>query len=82
MTREEALRRVQETDFVLDDVGLFLDTHPTNQAALNFFRQYQQEHTEAVADFESQFGPLVSEDTDTTQGWTWVQGPWPWEVED
>ena len=29
MTREEALRRVQEADFVLDDVALFLDTHPS-----------------------------------------------------
>ncbi|MCI6012135.1 MAG: spore coat protein CotJB [Firmicutes bacterium] len=82
MTREEALRRVQEADFVLDDVALFLDTHPSCQAALRFFMEYQKEYTEAMAAFESQFGPLTAEDVDTTQGWTWVQGPWPWEMEE
>ena len=82
MTREEALRRVQEADFVLYDLNLFLDTHPTNQMALDLFRQFQQEFAEAAADYESQFGPLVADDADTTQGWAWVRTPWPWEMED
>ena len=81
MTREEMLRKVQEADFVLYDVSLFLDTHPDNRAALDFFLQYQKEYTEATAAYEMYFGPLVSFDTDTSQGWTWVQGPWPWEME-
>lgn len=82
MTRSEALRRVQEADFVLYDLNLFLDTHPTNQMALDLFRQFQQEFAEAAAAYESQFGPLVADDADTTQGWAWVQTPWPWEMED
>ena len=41
MNREELLRKVQEADFVLYDVNLFLDTHPSNQAALEFFNEYQ-----------------------------------------
>ena len=82
MTRSEALRRVQEADFVLYDLNLFLDTHPTHQMALDLFRQFQQEFAEAAADYESQFGPLVADDADTTQGWAWVQTPWPWEMED
>lgn len=82
MTRSEALRRVQEADFVLYDLNLFLDTHPTNQMSLDLFRQFQQEFAEAAADYESQFGPLVADDADTTQGWAWVQTPWPWEMED
>ena len=81
MTRQEMLRKVQEADFVLYDLNLFLDTHPANQAALDFFNQYQKIYTEAAADYEAQFGPLVADDTDTAQGWTWVQGPWPWEME-
>ncbi|MCI8608893.1 MAG: spore coat protein CotJB [Firmicutes bacterium] len=82
MNREEMLRKVQEADFVLYDVSLFLDTHPDNQAALNFFKEYQAYYTEVVSDYEAAFGPLVSYDVDTDQGWTWVQGPWPWEMED
>ena len=82
MTREELLRRVQEADFVLYDVSLFLDTHPTNQMALNFFQEYQNYYTEVVSDYEMSYGPLVSFDADTQKGWTWVQTPWPWEMED
>ena len=81
MNRNEMLRKVQEADFVLYDTGLFLDTHPACQAALEFFDQYQKIYTEAVATYEDQFGPLVAFDTNTGQGWTWVQGPWPWEME-
>ena len=79
MNREELLRKVQEADFVLYDVNLFLDTHPSNQAALEFFNESQRVYTEAVADYEALYGPLGAFDTDTTQGWLWVQGPWPWE---
>jgi len=81
MNREDMLRKVQEADFVLYDVSLFLDTHPSNEAALEFFNEYQRVYTEAVADYEAQYGPLVAFDTDTTRGWAWVQGPWPWEME-
>ena len=81
MNREEMLRRIQEADFILYDVNLFLDTHPSNQAALEFFNEYQQIYTEAVADYEALYGPLATFDTDTTKGWLWVQGPWPWEME-
>lgn len=81
MTREELLKKIQESDFVLYDVSLFLDTHPSNEAALEFFNEYQRIYTMAVADYEAQYGPLTAFDTDTVQGWTWVQGPWPWEME-
>jgi spore coat protein JB len=81
MTRQEMMRKIQEADFVLYDVNLFLDTHPDNQSALEFFNQYQMAYLDALAAFESQHGPLTADSTDTSQGWTWVQGPWPWEME-
>lgn len=81
MTRQELMRKVQEADFVLYDVNLFLDTHPDHQGALEFFSQYQRIYTEAAAAFEAQYGPLTADSSDTAQGWTWVQGPWPWETE-
>ncbi len=79
MNREEMLRKVQEADFILYDVSLFLDTHPDNQTALEFFQKYQRIYTEAVAEYESIYGPLVAFDADTQQGWSWTQSPWPWE---
>lgn len=82
MNREQALRKVQMYSFALDDTGLFLDTHPTNKAALAFFEDTQKKYVEAVAEYELQFGPLTMKDTDTERGWAWVETPWPWEKED
>lgn len=82
MNRESLLRKVQEADFILHDTALFLDTHPENRAALEFYRRYQPYYVEAVAEYEANFGPLSIYDVNTEQGWTWVQGPWPWEMED
>lgn len=82
MNREEALRKVQMYSFALVDTGLFLDTHPTNKAALAFFADTQKKYVEAVALYEAEFGPLTADDTDTETGWAWVETPWPWEMED
>lgn len=82
MTRQEALRKVQMYDFALTDTGLFLDTHPTNQAALTFYDMTRKMYLEAVEAYEEQFGPLTAEDTDVENGWAWVETPWPWEMED
>lgn len=82
MTRDEALRQVQMYDFALMDTGLFLDTHPTNQAALAFYDTARTLYFEAVETYEDRFGPLTSEDTNLENGWAWVDTPWPWEMED
>lgn len=82
MTRDEALRKVQMYDFALTDTGLFLDTHPTNRAALTFYDETRKMYLQAVEEYEDQFGPLTAEDTDVKNGWAWVETPWPWEMED
>ena len=82
MTREEMLRRVQMLDFVLVDVNLFLNTHPNDQAALNFFLKYNEMHMQAVAEYESTFGPLTPEGVNIEDGWSWINRPWPWELEE
>lgn len=82
MTREEMLRRVQMLSFVLVDVNEYLDTHPNCERALCFFRKYNELYKQAVAEFESAFGPLTAAAVKSTEVWTWVDEPWPWEVED
>lgn len=82
MNRETAMRRVQMLSFALYDTILFLDSHPTNKAALAFFAETQKQYVEAVATYEEEFGPLTAGDTDTEYGWAWVETPWPWEMED
>ena len=81
MNREEMLRRVQMLSFVLVDTNLFLNTHPDNKAALNFYNKYNEMHKMAVAEYESAFGPLTASGVNIEDGWSWIEKPWPWELE-
>lgn len=80
--RAEMLRRVQQMNFVMIDVGLFLNNQPENRAALELFGKYQALYAKAKREFEDLFGPLNYEGIRASDGWTWLQEPWPWEVEE
>ncbi len=79
--REKLLKRVQMFDFILTELNLFLDTHPDNAEALDYFEQYQYLKNQAVTQFENKYGPLRAEDFNGDKFFNWVKGPWPWESE-
>jgi len=80
--REVLLKRVQVCDFALNDAALFLDTHPEDADALAYYKKYLDTRTAAVSDFESRFGPLTKGAYDGGPRWKWVDGPWPWQMEE
>lgn len=81
MNKDQLMNSMQEVGFALVDLSLFLDTHPDNILALDFFREMQIKYDNLQAEYELMYGPLTAFDTNTEQGWTWVLGPWPWELE-
>lgn len=86
---------IYETGFALDDAALYLDTHPCDPEAIQFFETTRNYYRKAVADYTSQFGPLSQEtarftapgsdgcgcnrQNENLNCWNWVQDPWPWE---
>lgn len=81
MNKEQLMKEIQQVSFALVDLNLFLDSHPDNQLALDFFRDMQKSYSQLQAEYELMYGPLTAFDTNTEQGWTWTQEPWPWELE-
>ncbi len=79
--RERALKRVQMLDFVMDELNLYLDTHPTDKRALEYFAQYQYLLNDAVNQYEMKYGPLNADASMNPDSFDWVKGPWPWESE-
>ncbi len=79
--RQKMLKRVQMFDFILDELNLYLDTHPTDQNALDYFARYQYLKNDAANQYEARFGPLRAEDFVDGDKFTWIKGPWPWESE-
>jgi len=75
------LNKISKTGFVLGDLHLFLDTHPTDIQALKHYEFYQQKHEDFVKEYERAYGPLTPKLTGGCDRWTWIDGPWPWERE-
>ncbi len=80
--RERLLRKYQEADFALFEVTLYLDTHPTDKKALECFDKYQKLRNKAKEAYTSKYGALQSSQVKTSNRFSWVNNPWPWEVED
>lgn len=74
------LAELQALEFVLAELGLYLDTHQNDEEAFALFRQYAALEKEGREKYESMYGPLTLSGAaahDTFAGW--LQGPWPWE---
>lgn len=79
MNQKQLLHHITKVSFALDDVVLFLDTHPCDQDALNYYCQVRDMRKEAVNEYTKRFGPLSDENVDVDCYWDWVKTPWPWE---
>ncbi|MDF2596581.1 MAG: hypothetical protein K0S30_2495 [Clostridia bacterium] len=78
--REELLMYITTTSFAVDDVNLYLDTHPTDQAALEYYQKCNELRKQAVKQYTDYFGPLTANNVNVTNVWTWIDEPWPWEM--
>ena len=79
MTMKQSLmQQINEASFAMDDVLLFLDTHPNDAAAMQYYKNVVAMRKNAMEAYERQFGPLM---VDGVNGncWDWVTEKWPWE---
>lgn len=68
-------------DFVTVDLGLYLDTHPTDRSAMEYYNHYNRLSCQAKKEYSAKFGPLTLELADTADcgEWKWAVLPMPWE---
>lgn len=92
-SRHDMLCKISEVSFALNDLNLYLDTHPTDASALTLFQQYHGERKSLMQQFEAEYEPLTidcvnidhSEHVHTDcqypnqKHFHWVDGPLPWE---
>lgn len=79
MNRKSTLmKQINEASFAMDDVLLFLDTHPNDSAAMQYYQTVTAMRKKAMDAYQSQFGPLLVEDVNGSN-WNWIHEPWPWE---
>lgn len=77
----DLMLQIQEADFVLVELNLYLDTHPEDQEAIAQFNQFVQKSMTLKQQFQAQFGPLYQfGNSFSPVPFAWKEAPWPWQV--
>jgi spore coat protein JB len=72
---------LQALCFLLQELGLYLDTHPEDQEAFGLFQRYAGLMEQAKQTYVERYGPLLRMDSAMDDHYTWAEGPWPWNAE-
>jgi len=76
--RAALLKRLMAADFALHETVLFLDTHPTNKKAMEYYKKMQSVREEIAEEFREKYGPLTYYEVKSAD-WNWTDYPWPWQ---
>ena len=78
-TEEALLREVQALSFAKVETELYLDTHPENAAALEYYKEILGDLDEVMTEYQNKYGPLLAEGV-VGESWNWIKGKWPWQL--
>ena len=76
-TRREMINRIRCLEFAINELALYLDTHPEESKALCLHRKYTKEVRELKDKYQKVYGPLTI--NFPCNKWRWLEEPWPWE---
>ncbi|MDR0949103.1 MAG: spore coat protein CotJB [Lachnospiraceae bacterium] len=77
--REQLYREIGIVDFVLVELTEYLDTHPTDIQALDYFNHYAKIKNQMMSEFAQKYYPLSKDLQESNQEWKWGSAPLPWE---
>ena len=77
------LGELQGLEFVLVELGLYLDTHQEDAEAMELYRQYAAMEQQARTTYEAMHGPITQFATAGSKNWNaWLKDPWPWNYQE
>lgn len=79
--KKSLLNEINECSFAVNDMLLYLDTHPCDEAALSYFMEHKNRRVAALKEYAKYYGPLTIDtaDDEASESFLWVETPWPWE---
>ena len=79
MNQKELYEWIMMLGFCAVDMMLYLDTHPDDEEALNYFNQCNTLYNAAKQSYQEQFGLLNAVSEQERFSWDWNTAPMPWE---
>ena len=79
--KKSLLNEINECSFAVNDMLLYLDTHPTDREALAYCEDHIAMRNKALKEYAVLYGPITIDTADdaSSECWEWVNTPWPWE---
>ncbi len=81
MSQGAMFQSIRELSFVMDELRLYLDTHPNNKEALSMFISTMKSRHDLIADYTNKYGPIDSYYINSDGTWSWINEPMPWTPE-
>ena len=75
--RREMIEQIRGYEFAINELALYLDTHPEDEKALCLHRKYCKHVKELKDKYQRVYGPLTI--NYPCNKWRWLEMPWPWE---
>ncbi len=79
MEEKKLLNWISMISFSIVDITQYLNTHPWDCEALDYFHHLMKLRTQAMKDYTSVYGPLILDNYHPDNSWCWALKPWPWE---
>lgn len=76
--KDSLLKEITQLDFAAVDLGLYLNTHPRDERAVNLYNAIITKADNCRMKYEKFYGPLCSFRSRSRESWTWIENPWPW----
>ena len=78
-SREAMLNEIMALNFAINDLTLYLDTHPECTSAMQKHDEYVQKVRTLATEYQNLYGPLTINFNSNNDYWQWSESPWPWE---
>ena len=79
MRDSNLLRKIQELSFAKVETEHYLDTHPDNRNAMEYYRNILSELDELMTKYQNENSAIYPEAAASESSWTWCMGVWPWQ---
>ena len=77
--RRAAFDEIGNISFTIDELRLYLDTHPDCKDALHMFQHHVAQRRALIENYTKNFGPIEAYYPGDENCWLWNAGPMPWE---
>ena len=74
-----ALAELMALDFAVDELGLYLTTHPDDKEVLELYWNYIRLAQEGRLKYEKLYGPIQMTTRPEDGSFRWLKDPWPWD---